>query len=58
MGWKDGKEFNLSGDFNTDQLHSILTHYLTEAYAKRPEMTLAKDAEKSADLNKQLVFFI
>ncbi len=55
MGWKDGQEFNLSGDFNTDSTSFNSDSLLAEAYAKRPEMTLAKDAEKSADLNKQLV---
>ncbi len=55
MGWPDGKDFELSGNFNADSTSFNADSLIVEAYNKRPEMTLAKDAENSADLNKQLV---
>ncbi len=54
MGLKDGKEINISGDFNADSTSFNSDSLLTEAYNKRPEMILAMDAEKSAGLSKQL----
>ena len=57
MGWKDNTEIILSGEFNADSTYFNSDSLLAEAYSKRPEMILAKDAENSASMGKQLASF-
>ncbi len=54
LGWPSNKKLILTGNFNED-LTSINTGALVEeAFNKRPEMKLARDAENSAKVSKQV----
>jgi outer membrane protein len=54
LGWPSDKELNLSGEFNVDTALINNESLIEEAFQKRPEMKLAKDAENSALVSKQV----
>ncbi|MFZ0456175.1 MAG: TolC family protein [Ignavibacteriaceae bacterium] len=54
LGWPSDKELNLSGNFNIDTSLFNNESLIEEAFQKRPEMKLAKDAENSAAVSKQV----
>ena len=55
LGWPAGKELKLVGDFKEDSTSSVNTVSLVDdAFQKRPEMKLARDAENSAAVSKQV----
>ena len=54
LGWPSGKELNLTGALKIDSSSVNLDALLNEAFNKRPEMKLARDAENSATLAKQI----
>ncbi len=54
LGWPSGKELNLTGVFKHDTTSIDVESMVDEAFQKRPEMKLAKDAEQSAVLSKQV----
>ncbi len=54
LGWPSGKELKLSGSFNQDTTTIDVQSMIDEAFHKRHEMKLAKDAEQSAMLSKQV----
>ncbi|MEJ2617676.1 MAG: TolC family protein [Ignavibacteriaceae bacterium] len=54
LGWPSDKEVNLSGNFNIDTSLFNNDSLVEEAFQKRPEMKLAKDAENSALVSKQV----
>ncbi len=54
LGWPSGKELKLSGVFNHDTTSIDVESMIDEAFQKRHEMKLAKDAEQSAMLSKQV----
>lgn len=52
LGWPSNKELILSGAFSHDTMSINLESMINEAFQKRPEMVLARDAEKSAEESK------
>ena len=54
MGWPDNKNFIVSGNLQANFTPLNQDSLITEAFKQRPEMKLAQDAEKSADLSKHL----
>ena len=54
MGWNDNIKIIISGDFNADSTSFNSDSLLNEAYKNRPEIILAKDAENTASLSKQI----
>ncbi len=54
LGWPSGKKLILSGNFNEDTTLIKTGALIEEAFNKRPEMKLARDAENSAKLSKQV----
>jgi outer membrane protein len=54
LGWPSDKELNLSGNFNIDTTLFNNDSLIEEAFQNRPEMKLAKDAENSAVVSKQV----
>jgi outer membrane protein len=54
LGWSSDKELNISGEFKVDTSLFNNESLIQEAFQKRVEMKLAKDAEKSAMVTKQV----
>ena len=54
LGWPSDKELNLSGEFRIDTALTGDESLIAEAFQKRPEIKLAKDAENSAMVSKQV----
>ncbi len=54
MGWPDSSTINLTGSFKADSSVFNTDSLIADAYDQRPEMKLAKDAEKSAAFSKNL----
>ena len=54
LGWSSDKELNLSGKFKIDTSLFNSESLIQEAFQKRVEMKLARDAEKSAMVTKQV----
>ena len=54
LGWPSDKEFNLSGEFDIDTSLIHNESLVEDAFKYRPEMKLAKDAENSAIMSKQV----
>jgi outer membrane protein TolC len=54
FGWDSNKPLNLSGQFKVDSSAHNIESLLNEAFNKRPEIKLAKDAENSAKVSKQV----
>jgi outer membrane protein len=54
LGWPSDKELNLSGNFTIDTALFNNDSLIEEAFQNRPEMKLAKDAENSAVVSKQV----
>ena len=54
LGWPSNKELNLSGNFNADTSLFNNKSLIEVAFQKRPEMKLARDAENSAVVSKQV----
>ncbi len=54
MGSPDTSSINITGDFKADSTIFNTDSLIAQAFQKRPEMKLARDAEKSANLNKHL----
>jgi outer membrane protein TolC len=54
LGWPAGKELNLSGELKIDSSFINSNALLEKAFNKRPEMKLARDAENSATIAKQV----
>ncbi len=54
LGWSSNKELNLSGNFSRDTSSISTESLVEEAYQKRPEMKLARDAENSAMVSRQV----
>ncbi len=54
LGWPTDKELNLIGEFNVDTSLANNESLIKEAFQKRVEMKLARDAEKSAMVSKQV----
>lgn len=55
MGWSSDNNLNLSGEFKKIIFKVNADSLVEEAFQKRPEITLAKDAGKSAVLFKNVV---
>jgi outer membrane protein len=56
LGWSSDKELNLSGKFKIDTSLFNSESLIQEAFQKRVEMKLARDAEKSAMVTKQVAW--
>ncbi len=54
LGYSSSHPLNLTGDFSTTGLDVNEDSLVTQAYNMRPEIKLAKDAENSARLSKQV----
>jgi outer membrane protein len=54
LGWSSDKELNLSGEFKVDTSLFNNESLIQEAFQKRIEMKLARDAENSAMVTKQV----
>ncbi len=54
LGWPSDKDLNLAGEFKVDTSLADNESLIEEAFQKRPEMKLAKDAENSAIVSKQV----
>jgi len=54
LGYSADQPLNLSGDFSTSGQNISLDSLVTQAFNMRPEIKLAKDAENSAKLTKQV----
>lgn len=54
LGWPSNRKLNVSGEFKEDSTLADKGQLIDEALQKRPEMKLARDAEKSATASKQL----
>jgi outer membrane protein len=54
LGWPSGKELHLTGEFKHDTTSIEVESMIDVAFQKRSEMKLAKDAEQSAVLFKQV----
>ncbi len=54
LGWPSDKVLNLSGNFSEDSSAINTGSLIKEAYKNRPEMKLARDAENSAKVSKQV----
>ena len=54
LGLSSDKTLNLTGEFNIDTSDIDVGSLISEALNNRPEMKLAKDAEKSAIVSKQV----